>query len=195
MYAYFKGVITEITHDSVVLECGGVGWLLQVTGSVLRLVQVGQEAKLYAYQVVREDGITLFGFSSKEEKGMFLRLITVSGIGPKSAAGILSALNVSDLALAIATGDCDSLTRAPGIGKKTAQRLVLELREKVAQEQLAGGAAPGGMLPGGTHEDALLALTALGFSRADAQAAIQRTGGAATTEELIRKVLKDFGTR
>lgn len=192
MYAYIKGRVTEVEAENVVIEAAGVGWQIAATAAVRRAVTPGEEAKIFVFQSVREDGITLYGFISAEEKDMFMRLITVSGIGPKSAAGILSGIPAPDLAVAIARGDADCLTRAPGIGKKTAQRIILELKEKIDTAGLTQSQSP--QAGPQASEEAVLALMALGYTRGDAAGAIARVQDKGTdAETLIRLALQGMG--
>ena len=136
MYAFINGTIEEADSEGIVIEAGGIGYFVQCTAGVLSNVSVGQKAKIFTYQHVREDAIVLFGFLSKEERTMFLRLISVSGIGPKIALQILSAVSARELAIILVSGDSAALTKVPGVGKKTAQRMILELREKVDNDEL-----------------------------------------------------------
>ncbi|MBQ8952736.1 MAG: Holliday junction branch migration protein RuvA, partial [Clostridia bacterium] len=143
MFAHVNGLVAEKEDGLLVIECGGVGYQLTVSGATLaQAPAAGERMKCYTYLSVREDAVELFGFATREEKKMFLKLIGVSGIGPKSAIQVLSAMSVHDLSLAIVTGDAATLSRAPGIGKKTAQRLILELKDKVDNAELASSGAP-----------------------------------------------------
>lgn len=191
MYAFINGTVEEIMPEGVVIEAGGVGYFIQCTSSVTGGVELGQKAKIYTYQHVREDAIVLYGFASKEERTMFLRLISVSGIGPKSAVQVLSAISAKDLALAIASGDCDALCRVQGIGKKTAQRIILELREKVDELSHADTGADDVLFTTRNTNvtDAMYALCALGLTAAEASEAVKSAQGT-TTEEIVRNALK-----
>ncbi len=193
MYAHFEGVLAEKNADSLVIDCGGVGYQLLVSAAALAAApQVGARFKCYAHLSVREDAQELFGFYSREEKAMFLRLNSVTGIGPRTALGILSALSVRELTIALLTGDAAALARAPGIGKKTAQRLILELRDKIdgAEELTAGQVAPAAPRGGPTAE-AIEALMALGYASGEAAAAVARVAAETDrTDELIRLALK-----
>ena len=198
MYAYIKGIIDEINQDSLVIEAGGVGYLLIVSANTAQRFTKGNEAKIYVYQAVREDAITLYGFVNLDEKRMFLRLITVSGIGPKLAIQILSSISPQDLALALVTGDAAALTKVPGIGKKTAQRLILELKEKVDNEELIPGASDGMQTQNvsGVVFEAVHALMALGYPSAEATKAVNAVAGLANSvEDIIRLVLKSMDRR
>ena len=137
MYAYLNGKVAEKGPNSLVIDVNGVGYLLSVSMNTLQETPpIGENMKVYTLLSVREDAMELFGFASQEEKKMFSRLLAVSGIGPKVALSILGAMPLRDLTLAIVTGDITSLSRAPGVGKKTAQRIALELKEKVDESDL-----------------------------------------------------------
>lgn len=189
MFAYFEGTITDIGINTVVLETGGIGYEFTVSTFCINSLKVGSKAKLYSYLSVREDGVSLFGFYGKEEKAMFLRLISISGIGPKVAIGVLSGLSLNDLSAAIAGGDSKMLGKIKGIGKKTAERIVLELRDKLGQEFGAIGDIAGGANE--TNEDAVLALMALGFGKQEAVNAVKRVDvNGKSVEEIIKAALK-----
>ena len=197
MFAHFDGIVAEKTTDSIVLDVNGVGYLLLVSGATLQMApQVGERMKLYASLSVREDAMELFGFYSREEKAMYERLKGVSGIGSRTALQILSAMSVRDLSLALVSGDANALTRVPGIGKKTAQRLVLELKDKVEDSQLTGAGA--GVSPktasAGPEAEAVAALVALGYSASEAAKAVSRVVDQSNkVDELIFLALKGMG--
>ncbi len=197
MFAHFDGVVAEKNADSIVLDVNGVGYLLFVSGATLSMAPaVGERMKLYSVLNVREDAMELFGFYSREEKAMYERLKGVSGVGSRTALQILSAMSVRDLSLALVAGDAAALTRVPGIGKKTAQRLVLELKDKVEDSQLTGSAA--GIAPraasNGPEGEAIAALVALGYSASEAAKAVSRFAGQTEkSDELIFLALKSLG--
>ena len=197
MFAHFDGIVAEKTADSIVLDVNGVGYLLLVSGATLQMAPpVGERMKLYSSLNVREDAMELFGFYSREEKAMYERLKGVSGVGSRTALQILSAMSVRDLSLALVSGDASALTRVPGIGKKTAQRLVLELKDKVEDSQLTGMGA--GVSPrsasAGPEGEAVAALVALGYSASEAAKAVSRVAGQTEkTDELIFLALKGLG--
>ena len=197
MFAHFDGIVAEKNADSIVLDVNGVGYLLLVSGATLSMApSVGERMKLYASLNVREDAMELFGFYSREEKAMYERLRGVSGIGSRTALQILSAMSVRDLSLALVSGDASALTRVPGIGKKTAQRLVLELKDKVEDSQLTGSGA--GVSPrsasAGPEGEAVAALVALGYSASEAAKAVSRVVGQTDkADELIFLALKGLG--
>ena len=196
MFAHFDGVVAEKTAESIVLDVNGVGYLLNVSGATLSMApSVGERMKLYSVLNVREDAMELFGFYSREEKAMYERLKGVNGIGSRMALQILSSMSVRDLSLALVSGDANALTRVPGIGKKTAQRLVLELKDKVDDEQLTGsGASVAPKADAGPEGEAVAALVALGYSASEAAKAVSRFAGQTEkADELIFLALKSLG--
>ena len=197
MFAHFEGVVAEKTADSIVLDVNGGGYLLNVSGATLSMAPaVGERMKLYSVLNVREDAMELFGFYSREEKRMYERLKGVSGVGSRTALQILSSMSVRDLSLALVAGDANALTRVPGIGKKTAQRLVLELKDKVEDSQLTGGAAAISPKGGnsGPEAEAVAALVALGYSASEAARAVSRFAGQTDkSDALIFMALKSLG--
>ncbi len=200
MYAHLDGIVAEKTIDTLVIDCGGVGYLLTVSAETLAgAPAIGERMKVYTYLSVREDAMDLYGFTSREEKRMFERLKGVSGVGAKTALQILSALGVQGLSIALAAGDAASIARTPGVGKKTAQRLILELRDKVTEEDLVGGPAPrassiGKAGRGSVEAEAIEALMALGYSSGEAAHLVARAGGQASSSgELVRLALKEMG--
>ena len=195
MFAHFDGVVAEKTADAIVLDVHGVGYLLQVSAQTLSLAPAaGGRMKLYASLSVREDAMELFGFHSREEKRMFERLRSVSGVGPRLALAVLSAMPLNDLSIALVAGDAAALTRVPGIGKKTAQRLLLELRDKVDQSELTGqgAVAPAG---GGAQGEAIAALMALGYASSEAARAVSQVADKADkADEIIFLALRSLGS-
>ncbi len=197
MYAYLNGHVAEKGPNSLVIDVGGVGYLLSVSMNTLQETPpVGEAMKVYTFLSVREDAMELFGFSSAEEKSMFSRLLTVSGIGPKVALSILGSMPLRDLTLAIVTGDITTLSRAPGVGKKTAQRLALELKEKVDQSDLDYAPSAGGPLTAvqeDAAQEALAALQALGYTAAEAARAVSQVRGQSdSANELVRLALRNM---
>ena len=191
MIRYVKGTLQEVEEGLVVVETGGLGYGIRIPLSVLAaLPSVGEEIKLYTYFSVREDAMELFGILAREDRQMFVQLLSVSGVGPKGALAILSVLEPSSLRLAIFSGDSRAIQSAPGIGKKTAERVVLELRDKISPEDILGGGASADVSReassaaiGGAENvrEALEALLALGYSVQEANRAIRKT---AVTEEM-----------
>ena len=194
MFSHFEGIVAEKQMGYIVVDCGGVGYLLQVSNTTLSAAPaVGEKMKLYALLSVREDAMELFGFATREERAMFERLRAVSGIGPKMAMQVLSALPLRDLSIALAAGDANALTRVPGIGKKTAQRLVLELRDKVDESMLTGSSAAASAAPiaGNAASEAIEALMALGYSSGDAAKLVSRVADQSDrADELVRLALR-----
>jgi len=198
MYHYLRGRIAEKTPTWVVLDAGGIGFEVLIPLSTSqKLPAIGEEIKLLTHFVVREDAHLMFGFLTKEERSLFKLLISVSGIGPKMAMTILSGLGISDLKQAIVQGSIATLSSISGIGRKTAERLVIELREKIAIEGVGKGAAGIETLKNQEMliEDSLQALLSLGYKKQSAKTAIQRalTNGKQNewnAEALIRESLK-----
>lgn len=196
MISYIKGTLAEKNEDSAVVEAHGVGYQIFVPVPVLsELPPLGESVKIYTYFSVREDGMSLFGFLSRQDLAMFKQLIGVNGIGPKSALGILSALRPDVLRMAVASGDAKTISRAPGVGPKTAQRIILDLKDKIRPEDvLAGGLEESLAVPeeisgvGQAGKEAVEALTALGYSAAEAAGAVKKVK---ITEEMTAEdVLK-----
>ena len=194
MIGYLKGKILSLSQDIALIETGGVGYEVLCSASVMSDLMGKDEGEVYTYLQVREDGISLFGFSSPAEKNMFLKLVSVSGVGPKMGIAVLSGMDINSLAVAIASSDVKKLSTVKGLGKKTAERIILELREKVTASEAPApskGGAP--VLPADDgEEDAVVALMSLGFTRAESSRAIERakSAGASTIEEIIREALK-----
>ena len=183
-----KGELIHTEPWLAVVECGGVGYACRTSRQTLNSIKTGSEVKLFTYLHVSENSLDLFGFSDTMELSCFRQLISVSGIGPKAALS-------SKLALCITTGDAKTLTKCPGIGLKTAQRIVLELKDKVAKEQhvTASEFASIPSAVGGSIGEALSALEVLGFAPAQAAAAIAGSSPEASVEELIKFALKNLG--
>ena len=195
MIAQLTGVIAEKNSDSVVIDVGGVGFHVLTSVTTLSNIPAGGEkVKLYTVFNVREDAMELFGFATREEKQMFDKLRGVNGVGPKTALGILSALTVRDISLALLTGDANALTKAPGIGKKTAQRLVLELKDKVSQAEVSTAADVPAITranESSAAQEAIEALLALGYQSAEATVAVSRVQDQSDkADELIRLALR-----
>ncbi len=194
MYAYISGMLEELESQNVVIEANGVGYRIFVPGSILqRLPSLGEKTKLYTYLNIREDAQELYGFLEKEEKQFFEKLITVTGIGPKVALGMLSVHSVQQLAIAIATGDRQTLCRAPGIGKKTAERIILELQDKIDKDsiQLPDSNSPISNRWTNERMEALEALQTLGYSAAEGERALAGLEEK-DSSSLIRMALKNL---
>lgn len=194
-----RGELIHTEPSLAVVECAGVGYACRTTMNTLKQIGSSGEVKLFTYLHVREDAVDLFGFADTAELSCFKQLLSVSGVGPKAALSILSELNPSKLALCITTGDSKTLTRCPGIGAKTAQRIVLELKDKVAKEQHISAvdfaAEPSAAISGGNNvSEALTALCVLGFPMAQAQNAVVGVSPDASVEEIIKHALKKLGS-
>ena len=196
MFYYLNGVVAEMEANLAVIDCGGVGYACATTNYTLSQLKKGERAKLYTYMNVREDAVDLFGFSSQSELHSFKLLLGVSGVGPKAALAILSTNTPANLAMAVVMGDEKALTAAPGIGKKIAQRIILELKDKLAKEQASfgpdtGGSVPLTVLPNDKAKEAGAALAVLGYSGSEVAAALKGIDmDALPLEEIIRQALK-----
>ncbi len=202
MYAYIKGTLEEISEDAVVVETGGIGYNIKVSTATAQLLPgVGNKVKIYTYTLVREDVFNLFGFLTRDDLEVFKKLITVSGIGPKGGLAILSVMSADALRFAVMAGDAKAIAKAPGIGAKTAERVILELRDKISledtlqglgtpagqREQAASGAGDNLM-----RREAIEALVTLGYSASDATAAVKKVEipEDATSESILKLALK-----
>lgn len=204
MFSYIKGSLAEVLEDVIVVEAGSIGWNIHVPLSVLeRLPRVGEEVQVYTSFQVREDAMTLYGFLSRQDLQMFRMLLGVNGIGPKAALGILSTMRPEDLRMAIISEDAKSIARAPGIGAKTAKRVILDLKDRmkiedvlpggVLGEELASPMMPANPLPGnGAAREAAEALVALGYSLSEASKAVRQVpaDGEMTAEAILKASLK-----
>lgn len=198
MYAFIEGKVCEKNAGELILLAGGVGYQINCSMNTLAAAPaLGETMRCYTYLSVREDAMELFGFASREEKRMFLSLTGVSGVGPKMALALLGSMPLKDLNLAILLGDVTALSRAPGIGKKTAQRIALELKDKVSQEDVSavsvGGAVPVQSMAADCVTEALEALQALGYTPAEARNAVQSVRDQSDkTDELIKLALRSM---
>ena len=179
MYAYLKGIIAQKYSDRLIVEVAGIGYNVAISpGRLYDFPECGEEVKVYTYTCVREDELSLYGFVTMEELELFRLLISVSGIGPKGGLAMLSVMSVDDIKYAIMTGDSGMLAKAPGIGKKTAERVIIDLKDKVkadVMEQMTPQAAPQRSLQDNPEaKDAVQALTALGYSAKDAELAVSK---------------------
>ena len=195
MYAYIDGVVAWKNTDSIVIEAGGIGYQIMVSGATLSAAPAaGQRMKVYTLLNVREDAMELFGFYSLEEKRMYERLRGVSGIGPRTALQILSAMSIRDLSIALVAGDAAAITKVPGIGKKTAQRLVLELKDKLDEGDLAGESISPKIANQGPEAEAIAALISLGYASAEAAKAVAAVASQTNkADEMIFLALKSLG--
>lgn len=193
-----KGKLTVSAADFIVVECGGVGFKCFTTlNTVQNIGKTGDEVNVFTYLAVREDAMDLYGFASQAELDAFKLLISVSGIGPKAAVAILSELTPDRLAVCIAAGDTKAITAAQGVGKKTAERVVLELKDKMAGIAVSGeakiaAAGVANLSDGSSAGEAVEALVALGFSQSDAAVVVGKMDKSLTVDEMIRLGLKQL---
>ena len=204
MISYIRGTLAEKNEESAVVEAHGVGYQIFVPVPVLsELPPLGESVKIYTYFSVREDGMSLFGFLSRQDLAMFKQLIGINGIGPKSALGILSALRPDVLRMAVASGDAKTISRAPGVGPKTAQRIILDLKDKISMDDVLGNMAlsgDSGMGPAAASmaglaeaaKEAVQALVALGYTNTEASRAVKQVEVAEgmTSEDVLKASLK-----
>ena len=196
MYYYLNGTVAHIGPYLVVIDCGGVGYACRTTNHTISKLNMGKVAKLYTHLYVREEIFELYGFASESELGCFRMLIGVSGVGPKAALAILSSNTPEGLALAIVSGNEKALTSAPGIGKKIAQRIILELKDKLAKGQLtsAGGESYAGgitVIPENKASEASAALAVLGYSQSEIAVALKGIDlDGLSLEDVIKQALK-----
>jgi Holliday junction DNA helicase RuvA len=195
MYEYFQGKIIEKNPAYVVLDCHGIGYLLNISINTFDKIPNSGDCKLFAHQAIREDAHVLYGFADPDERLMFRDLISVSGVGAATARIMLSSMSPADIQNCIINGDVNRLKAVKGIGEKTAQRIIVDLKNKAGKEPFAGTS-----ILSGTHNnlrsEALNALETLGFARNAAEKAIDKImreeGNSITLEELVKKVLKNF---
>lgn len=203
MYAYIKGTLEEIMEDSVVVETGGIGYNVKVSTNTADLLPgIGSEVKIYTYTLVREDAFSLYGFLTRDDLEVFKKLITVSGIGPKGGLAILSVMSADALRFAVMAGDAKAIAKAPGIGAKTAERVILDLRDKISLEDTmkglggpsdqAGASTDAQKVDNLMKREAIEALVALGYSASDATAAVKKVEmhEDITVESILKQALK-----
>lgn len=201
MIAYLKGRVLDMGGETLILEVNGVGYELYCSAKVFSLARIGGELEVYTSMQVKEDGITLYGFASPKEKEFFLKLTSVSGVGPKSGIAVFTAMSADEAAAAILTADVKKLSTVKGLGKKTAEKIVLELHGKISAAEVMSASgdfsaeipayAEGERLSA-ADEDAVSALQNLGFTRSESLHAVKRAkeSGAAGLEEIIRRALQ-----
>lgn len=196
MYDYISGILAELTPSYAVIENGGgIGWLINISLNTFSLIEGKKDCKLYVVHIVREDSQMLYGFSDKSEREIFKMLIDVSGIGPNTARVILSSMSPAELQSAILQEDAKSIARVKGIGAKTAQRLVIDLKDKIKKADLQDSGSVSGLQATGTHrEEALAALVMLGYQKAQAEKAVDmalKSSPQMSTEDLIKFALRN----
>lgn len=199
MIAYVKGTVENITEDNAVVDVGGIGYNIKISAdTAARLPGIGESVKLYTYTSVREDAIQLFGFLARNDLEIFRKCITVSGIGPKGALAILSVLDADSLRFAIMSGDVKAITKAPGIGARTAERLILELKDKIRiddtliDREIAATQAAGAGADTPQKKEAIEALVSLGYGQAEAAKAVNAIEGIETMDSgaVLKAALK-----
>ncbi len=193
MYEYISGKLATVTPASAVIDCGGVGYMLEITLGTFSAIQTLGEVRLWVHEVIREDAHLLFGFYTTQERSLFRLLLGVSGVGAATARMMLSSLSVEELTQAIAGGDAKTVQRVKGVGAKTAQRIVLELQDKVSDPTAGAGlsAAAANMAGANAKKDeAVSALAMLGFPKAAAEKVVYGLDSGLTVEELIKEALK-----
>ena len=202
MISFIRGTVADLTETSVIVESGYIGFEINMTGNALAQLHIGQEVKLYTYFQVREDAMVLYGFFSKDDLQVFRLLLGVNGVGPKAALGVLAGITADELRFAVLSDDVKTLSKAPGIGKKTAQKLILELKDKLsleeafeqklANEQAQTTVAAAGMTD--ARQEAVEALVALGYSSTDALRAVRKVTDVdpEDVEAILKAALKNF---
>lgn len=199
MIGFVQGKVDTISEDNVVIDTGAIGYNVRISAKTAQeLPGIGQEVRLYTYTSVREDGISLFGFLSRDSLDIFKKIITVNGIGPKGGLAVLSVMSADELKFAIISGNAQAITKAPGIGKKTAERVILDLKDKISVEdtQIQKEISSYAGLPqtGKAQNEAVEALTALGYSATDALHAVRQIEHAEEmdVEAILRLALKNM---
>ncbi len=193
MFNYITGTLTESGDGYVVVECGGIGYTIYTTNTTTALLRIGEEVKVYTYLYLREGIMDLYGFSTAKERDMFLSLISISGVGPKAAISVLSIAPVETLIVAIVTGDVNLIKTAQGVGPKAAQRIVMELKDKLKSEDIhINSENMPSAAESGSKDEALSALVVLGYSAAQARAALSGIDGTLDTESIIKLALRSL---
>lgn len=191
MFNYINGIITEKNIGNITVDCGGVGFEILVSDQTYSEVKVDEKVKIYTYLQTRDDGMSLFGFFKKEERALFLKLISVGGIGAKSGINILSSESIERIAFYIASSDVKGLSSLKGIGKKTAERIIVELKDKVSLEN-SGTIQNIPPQMNGISSDAVSGLLSLGFTRMEAENAVAQamSDGASELQDIISRAIK-----
>lgn len=194
MYYYIKGTLVQKGDNYLVVDANGVGYMIYTSLTSLADVgETGRNVTMYTYLHVREDVMDLYGFATVEEKNMFMHLISVSGVGPKAALAILSVTTPAKFAVAVVTNDVKTITKASGVGPKMAQRVILELKDKLKTEDFDIGMDEDiGEIPSDNKNEAISALIVLGYSPSDAQKAVKGIDGTLNVEEIIKKALSSL---
>ena len=193
MISYIKGIIEEVEEDKVIIDNNGIGYGIFMPQSSLELIGSGEELKIYTYLNVKEDAMQIYGFLSKEELNLFKKLIGVSGVGPKGGLSIITACPGDSLQMAIISGDAKAISKAQGIGAKTDQRIIIELKDKIDLEEVIFTNSGEAVADTGVKSDAIEALIALGYSRTSAFNAVNKVDKITDdVEELLKLALKNI---
>ena len=197
MISFIRGLVADTTENSVILEAGGIGYEIFMTGSSIEQASRSEgEVKIHTYFHVREDAMQLYGFLSRDDLEMFRLLLNVNGIGPKAALGVLAGLTADELRFAVLSDDVKTISKAPGIGKKTAQKLILELKDKIKTEEVTQGVdiqeGFEDIIPNNANsvEEALGALLALGYSEKEAENTLKKVNKHESVENIIKECLR-----
>lgn len=196
MISFIKGELVSVKEDKIIVECAGMGYNIFVPTSLLASLPVtGSEVKIFTYLNVREDALNLFGFLNEDDLDMFKMLLNVNGVGPKAALGLLSNISANDLRIAIVSDDAKSIAKAPGLGNKTAQKIILELKSKIDLESTLGNIESDAPIQASDNDDdrneAVQALTALGYSASDSLKAVRKVPGDVTgADNILKQALK-----
>ena len=199
MISFIRGTVADLTETSVIVESGYIGFEINMTGNALAQLHIGQEVKLHTYFQVREDAMVLYGFFNKDDLQVFKLLLGVNGVGPKAALGVLAGITADELRFAVLSDDVKTLSKAPGIGKKTAQKLILELKDKLSFEELEEDGVGAEIFDtSADSSDSVMitieGLVSLGYSKSEAAIAVNKVEDAKdlTPEELLKKALKNI---
>lgn len=198
MISFIKGELVSVKEDKIIVEAGGIGYNIFVPTSLLpNLPQTGSEVKIHTYLNVREDAMNLFGFLNEDDLDMYKMLLGVNGVGPKAALGVLSNISANDLRIAIVSEDAKSIAKAPGLGNKTAQKIILELKSKIDLEATLGNIESDASIPANINDDdrneAVQALTALGYSAAESLKAVRKVpSDVKGADAILKEALKNL---
>ena len=199
MLSFIRGTVADLTENSAIIESNCIGFEINMTGNALAQLHIGQEVKLHTYFQVREDAMVLYGFFSKDDLQVFKLLLGVNGVGPKAALGVLAGITADELRFAVLSDDVKTLSKAPGIGKKTAQKLILELKDKLSFEELEEDGVGAEIFDtSADSSDSVMitieGLVSLGYSKSEAAIAVNKVEDAKdlTPEELLKKALKNI---
>lgn len=192
MIYHLSGELTELDGQSAVIDCGGVGYIARLTASAAGMLQgrIGEQVLIYTYMAVREDAMELYGFSSKEELSCFKMLISVNGVGAKFGISVLSILSPDEFKNAVAAGDAKMISRAQGVGAKLAQKIIIELKDKIGSIESVASSGPAAPLASGVLSETVEALVSLGYSEREAEAAVRMVNpNGLEVEEVLRRAL------